>query len=193
MIFFSRYQIEKSVMPRPKNDDDRAKFRHFLNVWFDAEKQTLSATNGKILSVVPCEAETGDVSGWVEPEIINAARKNKLPPPMADFARIRLPELQQATGDNTYDRPIDIEPPNYDAVAAAVRPGDIGTFSLCIDAELLSLIAKSLDAGGGQGVILTGVIGDAWAPISVVPLQDAFIRQAATLMPMLNNRKSPYR
>ena len=45
------------------------------NVWLDIEKKRLLATDGKIMAIVPCEPEEGDISGYISPESIKTYRQ----------------------------------------------------------------------------------------------------------------------
>ncbi len=110
------------------------------NVWMDVEKSRLIATNGKIMAIVPCIPEEGDVSGYVSPASIKEYRKAA----RKSYVTLQANGALKIDG-TTFERPT-VENkgtfPNVDQVIPKDEEGV--TMTIGIDAALLYTLSQAL-------------------------------------------------
>jgi hypothetical protein len=123
----------------------------------------LVASNGKVIAVVDVQLDHGDESGPVSVEALKAARANHRPRSEDPQVLCRATNLKtfgppKASGPSEFSRPKTVFPP-YKGVIPDCSPGDPGTITVGLDAQLLIDLARALGAeerhAGQHAVFLT--------------------------------------
>lgn len=146
-------KIEKAL---PKND-----VRFYLNEAYlevpegdpqaDDRKGTLIATDGYILAVVPVELDRGDTQGFVKPEALAAARKQKTSRHHGVTAPLFLTGAHVLFDKTTIPRNLDdwAKYPDWrKAVPENLKDAQAGKFDVCFNAALLARLAEAIGTGG---------------------------------------------
>lgn len=133
------------------------------NAELEVDRRRLVATNGKVIALVEVHVDDGDVSGPVSLEALKAARANIRPrsayPHILCGATILKTHGPPQSGmPLDLPRPTTVFPP-YNAVVPECNPGDPGTITVGLDAQLLLDLARALGAedrhSGRPAVFLT--------------------------------------
>jgi hypothetical protein len=111
---------------------------HLEHVYFDKEAARMVATDCHMIISVPCEPETGDVTGLVPCHALKAARKRK----MKGLGRLRLGKKLTDDGNELHRR-LDGQFPPYKQVMPTFKRGDKGTVTFAINPMLLVALAKA--------------------------------------------------
>ena len=130
MQFVPQYRPELCV----SKDSHRA---GITSVYLDVKGKRLIATDGRTLTIAPCEVEPEDVSGLISVEVLKAARKfNKHLPGLKALAKTLV------LGDGaSFPRP-EGEFPQVDQVIPNASAGDVDTFEVAFDPSLMLAVAK---------------------------------------------------
>ena len=146
------------------------------NVYFDADKQKLIATDGKHMAVIPCEKEDGDTSGFISPEAIKEYRKQSKKSLVSLIAN-----GQQKIGPFSLERPTTEthgQYPNWEAVIPKEDAEKPVTFEVGLNASLLLQIAQAL--GSADNVIHLKFRG----PLDVIVVEESNNKGVGYLMPV---------
>jgi hypothetical protein len=133
------------------------------NAELEVDRRRLVATNGKVIAIVEVQVDNGDVSGPVSLEALKAARAN-IRPRSADPHILCSATVLKTHGPPQSGMPIDLPRPTtvfppYNAVVPECTPGEPGTITVGLDAQLLLDLARALGAedrhSGQPAVFLT--------------------------------------
>jgi hypothetical protein len=133
MKFKTECMIEKVV------DGPEGYWPQLQNVYFDADKQKLIATDGKHMAVVACEKEEGDTSGFISPEAIKEYRKQSKKSLVSLVAN-----GQQKIGPFSLERPTAEQHgqfPNWEMVLP--KADNPVTFEISFNASMLLELAQA--------------------------------------------------
>ncbi len=154
------------------------------NPYLDVAAESVVATDGHRLVVVPVEIMHGDVSGYLSGDMLKVARKKNRKSVEADIR------------DRKEIVPFDIEWPcpaegctfpDWQKVLPSFKPGDPGTVTIGVNARLLKGIA---DALGSEGEVALSFRLDSVnvedAPESQILVRSTFAREGelGVLMPI---------
>lgn len=143
-------EIKKSYKPElvAAKDDGRLPLNHLLlerESALEGGGPALIATNGRMLVIVPVEAESADVDGLIPVEALKAARKIGPKSRNAVLSANGRVEYQTKDGGSTsVERPEGKWPP-YRSV---IPKPDHAWVTLCVNAEYLLAVQKAMGASG---------------------------------------------
>lgn len=144
MKFNKHSKIEECV----SHDPTRAVLH---NVHLDVEAKSLVATNGHMIAIVPVEPEEGDVTGYVTPEALKAAREGGKfhEPSISCNSSLALPD------GRSFPRPKAEDIGNYPNYKQVIPEADRQVaFTVRLNAEYLYSIAKAISDGKNTVVTL---------------------------------------
>lgn len=139
---------------------------HLTNVHYDKESGRLVATNGHAIVSVPCEPESFDFGGPIQPEALRESRQRK--DRKTNKASIRAGKKLLDTGkDGALHRrkqPYVSFPP-YKEVFPKFKRGDKGTVSVTINPSLLCEVRRAM---GQDARTLLTLTFKADEPLSII-------------------------
>jgi DNA polymerase III sliding clamp (beta) subunit (PCNA family) len=134
--------------------------------YLDIEEKAVISTDGRILSRVPCEVESDDVTGHIAPTAFKEAVKRSV----TDHVFLRCGEKEHQSVDGTIKRPDLGKFPDWKQVMPKAPEKE---FKVKLDVFLLHRLAQALGAkkvknGAKMGFItLTFDAADALTPVSI--------------------------
>lgn len=139
-------------------DDSRY---NLSRTYFDADRNVVVATDGRMLVAVPAEVERGDAPGFCSPEDLRVAR-GEVSDKDAKWWKKKA------------------KFPKYEQVIPEFQPGDEGTVTVALSAKYLLAIAQAL-AADHDGVVLTFQHKDGMAGLG--PMLVRAVRRSPLLGP----------